>query len=169
MKRYLKFMIFAVIPMCLIFCKCGPSETDLLWEEKLKGYWKPVNEETGEQSASIPFYHFDDEAQGASRYYRYSRTDTLLWEVRRKQLNVYYKKAVDGYHIGYDRYNSRSLMHIRSISDNEICISQLYNNGYQSDYKLVRITPEEFYTSTELDDNQTEEDNNKPDNNDNTF
>ena len=56
------------------------------------------------------------------------------------------EKAVDGYYIGYNQYNSRSMMHIRSVSQNEVRMSQLYNSGYQTDYKLVRITPEEFYS-----------------------
>ncbi len=37
-------------------------------------------------------------------------------------------------------------MHVRSVSENEVKISQLYNSGVQSDYKLVRITPEEYYS-----------------------
>ena len=89
---------------------------------------------------------FGDSANGASKYYKYNYTDTLKWEVRRKQMNIYYSKAVEGYYIGYNQYNSRSLMHIRKVEENEVSVSQLYNSGVQSDYKLVRITPEEFYS-----------------------
>jgi len=137
--------IFGVLAL-LFSVGCGPSRTDLEWEETIKGYWKPLNEETGELCTSIPYYHFGDSAKGATKYYKYDYTDTMLWEIRRKQMNIYYDKAVDGYYIGYNQYNSRSLMHIRSVSQNEVRMSQLYNSGYQTDYKLVRITPEEFYS-----------------------
>lgn len=143
------FLILAVV-LCSVavalLSGCGPSKIDLEWEKTIKGYWKPLNEETGELCTSIPFYHFGDSAQGATKYYKYDYTDTMLWEIRRKQMNVYYEKAVDGYYIGYNQYNSRSMMHIRSVSQNEVRMSQLYNSGYQTDYKLVRITPEEFYS-----------------------
>ena len=143
MSRFVLVMgVFAM----LFAVGCGPSRTDLEWEETLKGYWKPLNEETGELCTSIPFYHFGDSAQGATKYYKYDYTDTMMWEIRRKQMNVYYKKAVDGYYIGYNQYNSRSMMHIRGVSENEVKMSQLFNSGYQTDYKLVRITPEEFYS-----------------------
>lgn len=126
---------------------CGPSSTDLEWEETIKGYWKPINEETGELCTSIPYYNFGDNANGATKYYKYTETDTMKWEIRRKQMNVYYNESVKGYNIGYNQYNSRSLMHIRSIDENEVKMSQLYNSGFQTDYKLVRITPEEFYSA----------------------
>ena len=71
----------------------------------------------------------------------------MVWEIRRKQLNIYYKEAVSGYNIGYNQYNSRALIHIRKVAENEVLVSQLYNSGAQSDYKLLRITPEEFYSS----------------------
>lgn len=142
-----KVFIAVVAAAAMAFAGCGPSATDIEWEETIKGYWKPVNEETGELSTSIPYYHFGYNANGASRYYKLNYTDTLVWEIRRKQMNIYYKEAVKGYYIGYNQYNSRSLMHIRNISENEVSLSQLYNNGAQSDYKLVRITPEEFYAT----------------------
>ena len=145
MKRYICILL-AFAAVVLLALRCGPSDTDLEWEETIKGYWKPVNEETGELFTSVPYYHFGDEANGASKYYSYNYTDTMKWEIRRKQMNIYYQQAVDGYYIGYNKYNSRSLMHIRKVSQNEISVSQLYNNGMQSDYKLVRITPEEFYS-----------------------
>ncbi|MBO4614293.1 MAG: hypothetical protein J5709_04180 [Bacteroidales bacterium] len=126
---------------------CGPSSNDLEWEATIKGYWKPINEETGELCTSIPYYHFGDSANGATKYYKYTKTDTMKWEIRRKQMNVYYSEAVKGYNVGYNQYNSRSLMHIRGINENEVKMSQLYNSGFQSDYKLVRITPEEFYSA----------------------
>jgi hypothetical protein len=147
MKRFFLITILASMLIAMsIATGCGPSATDLEWEETLKGYWKPVNEETGELCTSIPYYHFGDDANGATKYYKYNYTDTMKWEVRRKQMNVYYTKAVDGYYIGYNQYNSRSLMHIRNVSQNEVSMSQLYNSGVQSDYKLVRITAEEFYS-----------------------
>lgn len=139
--------VLAVASLFVGTIGCGPSNTDLEWEEVMKGYWKPINEETGELCTSIPYYHFGDEANGATKYYKYDYTDTMKWEIRRKQMNVYYQKAVEGYYIGYNQYNSRSLMHIRKVSQNEVSMSQLYNSGVQSDYKLVRITPEEFYSS----------------------
>ncbi|MBR5982771.1 MAG: hypothetical protein IK025_03485 [Bacteroidales bacterium] len=146
MKR-LMFILVIVLPAFIIgITSCGPSKTDLEWESVLKGYWKPLNEETGELCTSVPYYHFGDSANGSSKYYKYDYTDTMKWEIRRKQMNVYYEKAVDGYYIGYNQYNSRSLMHIRSVSENEVLMSQLYNSGVQSDYKLVRITPEEYYS-----------------------
>lgn len=162
MKRYLVVFVIALIG--LLSVKCGPSDLDLQWEDSLKGYWKPINEETGEICSSIPFYHFGDSAKGATRFYRYESTDTMLWEVRRRQMNIYYEKAVDGYYIGYNQYNSRSLMHIRQVTDTMILVSQLFNSGFQSDYALVPITEEEFYTiktiSTEEESGNTGEENN---------
>ncbi len=141
----LSAVVFSVLLM--VFSGCGPSATDLEWEGTLKGYWKPVNEESGERYTAIPYYHFGDDAQGATKYYKYETTDTMVWEIRRKQLNIYYKEAVSGYNIGYNQYNSRALIHIRKIAENEVLVSQLYNSGAQSDYKLVRITPDDFYYS----------------------
>ena len=146
MKRFLMLVVIASLTLLILQTGCGPSDTDLEWQETLKGYWKPVNEETGELCTSIPLFHFGDSANGATKYYKYDYTDTMKWDVRRKQMNIYYKKAVDGYYIGYNQYNSRSLMHIRKVSQNEVSVSQLYNSGVQSDYKLVRITPEQFYS-----------------------
>ena len=147
MKLTNRFTVILGVLALLFSVGCGPSKTDLEWEGVLKGYWKPLNEETGELCTSIPYYHFGDSAKGATKYYKYNYTDTMLWEIRRKQMNIYYDEAVDGYYIGYNQYNSRSLMHIRSVSENEVKMSQLFNSGYQTDYKLVRITPEEFYSS----------------------
>ena len=146
MKRLI--IILAIVLPAFVICttSCGPSKTDLEWEEIMKGYWKPINEETGELCVSIPYFHFGDNANGSSKYYKYDYTDTMKWEVRRKQMNIYYEKAVEGYYIGYNQYNSRALMHVRSVSENEVLMSQLYNSGMQSDYKLVRITPEEYYS-----------------------
>lgn len=147
MKKLFLILTIALCSMALVFLSgCGPSKTDLEWEGVLKGYWKPLNEETGELCTSIPYYHFGDSAHGATKYYKYNYTDTMLWEIRRKQMNIYYEKAVDGYYIGYNQYNSRAMIHIRSVSENEVKMSQLFNSGLQSDYKLVRITPEEFYS-----------------------
>lgn len=146
MKRLIIILAIVLPLFILSTTSCKPSKTDLEWEEIMKGYWKPLNEDTGELCTSIPYYYFGDNANGASKYYKYDYTDTMKWEIRRKQMNVYYEKAVDGYYIGYNQYNSRSLMHIRSVSENEVLMSQLYNSGVQSDYKLVRITPEEFYS-----------------------
>ncbi len=141
-------IILAIVLPTFVICttSCGPNRTDLEWESVLKGYWKPLNEETGELCVSIPYFHFGDSANGSSKYYKYDYTDTMKWEVRRKQLNIYYEKAVEGYYIGYNQYNSRALIHVRSVSENEVLMSQLYNSGVQSDYKLVRITPEEYYS-----------------------
>ena len=147
MKKMFLILAIALCSMVLAFLSgCGPSKTDLEWEGVLKGYWKPLNEETGELCTSIPYFHFGDSAHGATKYYKYDYTDTMLWEIRRKQMNIYYEKAVDGYYIGYNQYNSRAMIHIRSVSENEVKMSQLFNSGLQSDYKLVRITPEEFYS-----------------------
>lgn len=146
-KKFFILVAAAVSVMLFSFPGCGPSATDLEWEGTLKGYWKPVNEETGERYTAIPYYHFGDDAQGATKYYKYDTTDTMVWEIRRKQLNIYYKEAVSGYNIGYNQYNSRALIHIRKVAENEVLVSQLYNSGAQSDYKLLRITPEEFYSS----------------------
>lgn len=165
MKHYI--IVIAIATIGLMSVACGPSDLDLQWEDALKGYWKPINEESGEICTSIPFYHFGDDANGATRYYKYSKTDTMLWEVRRKQLNIYYKEAVDGYYIGYNQYNSRALMHIREVSDTIIRVSQLFNSGYQSDYALVRMTPEEFYYTTNINDTVVE--NNHENDNNNTF
>ena len=167
MKRY--FIIIAIAIVGLLTAACGPSKQDLQWEDALKGYWKPINEETGATCTSIPFYHFGDDANGSTRYYKYSRTDTMLWEVRRKQLNIYYKEAVDGYYIGYNQYNSRSLIHIREVSDTMILVSQLFNSGYQSDYALVRITPDDYYYATSINDTTKNPENNHENDNNNTF
>lgn len=145
-KRVFILLVVAVSALLVSFWGCGPSSTDIEWEETIKGYWEPLNEETGELCKSVPYYHFGDSAKGATKYYKYDSTDTMLWEIRRKQMNIYYEETVSGYNIGYNQYNSRALMHIRSISENEVKMSQLYSSGYQLDYKLVRITPEEFYS-----------------------
>lgn len=143
--KYMKVKILIFVLAALFTYGCGPSATDRELESSIKGYWKPINENSGELCTSIPFYHFGDSAKGATKYYKFDYTDTMLWEIRRRQMNVYYEEAVDGYYIGYNQYNSRALIHIRSISENEVRMSQLFNSGYQTDYKLVRITPEEFY------------------------
>jgi hypothetical protein len=148
MRRKILILLVIVLPVVLsFFSGCGPTATDREWEDSIKGYWKPVNEESGELCKTIPYYHFGDSAQGATKYYKNNYTDTMVWEIRRKQMNIYYKEAVSSYNIGYNQYNSRALIHIRKVAENEVLVSQLYNSGAQSDYKLVRITPEQFYSS----------------------
>lgn len=164
-KKIIFYLFFAVV--AIFFSSCGPSEADLQIEDSLKGYWKPINEETGEACTGVPYYHFGDEAQGSTRYYTYSTTDTMVWEVRRRQLNIYYHESVEGYQVGYNQYNSRSLLHIRSTEGDQIKVSQMFYNGFQSDYILVRITPEAYYAIAGG--NSEEEENNRPNNNDNTF
>ena len=67
MKRLVIILAIVLPAFVISTTSCGPSRTDLEWEGVMKGYWKPLNEDTGELCTSIPYFHFGDNANGSSK------------------------------------------------------------------------------------------------------
>ncbi len=137
LPKALTFVLF--ISFILFFTNCGESDADLEQQEKMIGYWKPVNSQ-GNDIPEIPKYVFLENNRGVSIYEPFNSTDSFGWEVRRKQLKIYYDKAPD-YYIGYDNYNTRSLFKIKEFTDTAMYVIQFFSTGYQKEYYLKRFQP----------------------------
>jgi hypothetical protein len=137
MKK-IKIIVIAVITVSLsqLFLNCGQTDEDVVWQTGLKGYWIPVDT-TGQIVMDIPTYLFLDNNRGASYYTSATVADSFNWEIKRAQLKIYYDEA-PSYYIGYDKYNSRSLFKIKSMSDTVVSVVQFFSSGYQKEYRLLR-------------------------------
>ena len=135
----LSFLLLLTISFVL-FTGCGQTDTDIEHEAMLIGSWYPVDTDGDTlESYNVPQYHFDTDHNGYSK--GNNSEDEFKWEVRRGQIKIYYDKAPD-YHIGYDKYNSQSLMRIKEITENWFEVTQFYSDGFQSDLKFNRIIEE---------------------------
>ncbi|MDY0160344.1 MAG: hypothetical protein RBR64_03300 [Bacteroidales bacterium] len=134
------FLLLLTISFVL-FTGCGQTDTDIEHEAMLIGSWYPVDTDGDTlESYNVPQYHFKKNNEGFSQG-NSSAEDEFKWEVRRGQIKIYYDKAPE-YYIGYDKYNSQSLMRIKEITENWFEVSQFYSDGFQSDLKFNRIIEE---------------------------
>lgn len=145
MKRIL-LLSFVIMAVAIVGCK--QTEFDIECEKVLMGYWDSVNAKDS-SITDMPMYYFGDSAVGATRLISIKRVDTCAWDIYRRQINIYYEESVNGYYVGYNQYNSRSLIHVEEFTDTLIHVAQLYSSGWQTDYYLKRITPEKFYEGME--------------------
>jgi hypothetical protein len=126
------------IGFAFIFASCKQTDEDINHESMLIGDWYAVdNNGDTLNSYNVPQYHFDTANNGFSS--GNNSTDDFKWEVRRGQIKIFYETAPP-YYIGYDKYNSQSLMRIVEISENWFEVTQFYSDGFQSDLTFNRIT-----------------------------
>lgn len=139
-KKSVVALVLFLLAFAVLFSGCGQTEEDIEHETMLIGSWYPVgNDGDTLVSYNVPQYHFDTDHNGYSK--GNNSEDEFKWEVRRGQIKIYYDKAPD-YHIGYDKYNSQSLMRIKEITENWFEVTQFYSDGFQSDLKFNRIIEE---------------------------
>lgn len=104
------FYISLMVLLAMLFLNsCGQTDEDIAQTEIVLGCWKPVDNQ-GNIVIDVPIYMFDTANNGNSQLY--DKSDDFKWEIKRGQLKIYYETA-PAYYIGYDKYNSRSLMRIR--------------------------------------------------------
>lgn len=144
MRKIKILILLCLIVLVALFTNCGKSDTDVEWEERIIGYWKPVNSNM-QDIQEIPKYIFLKDNRGASFYEPFNSTDSFGWEIKRGQLKIYYDNPPQ-YYIGYDNYNTRSLFKIEEFSDTIISIIQFFSTGFQKEYKLKR-----YYVENEED------------------
>lgn len=127
-------IILGLVIMAIIFSSCGQTDEDIEMEKDILGEWTAYDDE-GNVEISIPVYIFRTNNEGET--YLNSSRDDMRWEIVRGQLKVYYDEAPD-YYIGYDKYNSRSLFHIKSLDGNVLKVTQFYNDGFQANLEFER-------------------------------
>jgi len=129
-------ILIILIALSQVFLFCGKTDTDIQWEEDIQGYWVP----TGTDYLPVidmPTYLFLDNNRGASYYAPFEDIDSFSWEIKRTQLKIYYD-AAPAYYIGYDKYNSRSLFKIKSVTDTSISVTQFFGTGFQKEYYMKK-------------------------------
>jgi hypothetical protein len=138
MRKNSFIIILVIIGLSQFLVFCGKTETDLQWEEDIKAFWIPVGDDN-QVAVELPSYLFMDDNRGVSYYTSFEVADSFNWEIKRGQLKIYYDEA-PVYYIGYDKYNSRSLMKIKSFNDNDTIIDvvMFFSSGYQKDFYLVK-------------------------------
>jgi hypothetical protein len=141
MKRKQIVILIIIVGLSQILIFCGKSDTDIVWETDVLGYWTPIGTDY-QPVLDMPTYKFDANSRGASYYAPFEAKDSFSWEIKRSQLKIYYDNAPT-YYIGYDKYNSRSLFKIKSVNDTSISVIQFYSTGYQKDYYLRKTGWEE--------------------------
>jgi hypothetical protein len=124
----------------IAFSACKKTEKDLEWEGMLiDKIWEPVGLD-GTRIMFMPILEFNDDNRGKSYLHKDSEhKDNFGWEIRRKELRLYYDKAPMEYQIGQDKYNSKALFRINSVSDNEIKVTHLAQSGYETEYLFRKI------------------------------
>lgn len=131
------FLSGIIIALVLGFTACGPTDEDLQMEEDILGYWQ-ARDKDGDPEVGIPLYYFDTDHKGFTSIDG-SKQDEMKWEIVRRQLKVYYDKAPKDYMVGHDKYNSRSLFQIQSLSHDKLEMTIFYYDGFQSDLDFYRI------------------------------
>ncbi|MDR2835676.1 MAG: hypothetical protein LBV69_05685 [Bacteroidales bacterium] len=137
-----KAIILIVIVVSLVGCK--KTDQDIEWEQKLIGFqWEPIDN-IGNRIWYVPILEFNEESRGKS-YIRLSseNKDEFGWEIRNKELRLFYDKAPSDYSIGQDQYNSKALFQIKTVSENIVEVAQLTSGGYELSYSFRKITNEE--------------------------
>lgn len=142
MKTKDKILKYSILGMILIFTFiftfCGKTETDLEWETKILGYWTPTGTDN-KPIFDMPNYKFDEKGRGISFLSDVSKADSFAWEIKRTELKIYYDHAPK-YYVGYDKYNSRSLFKIKSMSDTAFFVIQYFGTGYQKEYYMKKAS-----------------------------
>ena len=133
------FVLLIILSQVLVFC--GKTDTDILWEEDIQGYWVPMGTDF-QPVLDMPSYTFGPNNRGATYYAPFQDVDSFSWEIKRSQLKIYYD-AAPAYYIGYDKYNSRSLFKIKSVNDTSISVIQFYGTGFQKEYYMKKFVIEE--------------------------
>jgi hypothetical protein len=134
-------ILTALIISVLLFNYCGKTDLDREWEEILIGQWAPYNSD-GERITTLPKYEFKENTRGATWTIE-GAVDSLSWEITRKQIKVFYDNPPNGYFVAYDQYHIRSLYRVHEASQDEIELTMYRYGGYQMDFVLKRILPEE--------------------------
>lgn len=129
-------VLATIIALSQVLVFCGKTDTDLEWEESLIGYWIPVDD-LNNPLFDMPSYSFFDDTRGVSYYTSFEEADTFSWEIKRGQLKLYYDRA-PSYHIGYDKYNSRSVFKINSVHDTAINVTMFLSSGYQKEFNMLK-------------------------------
>jgi hypothetical protein len=137
--------ILSALLLVIFFSSCGKTDLDKEWEEKLKGYWVPTGTD-GKEIEYLPKYIFESENNGSSFLTgEYSKRDKFKWEIKRKELNIYYDEAPSGaIDITSDKYGIRTRMRIETFDDTKVSVVLMNFNGYQRTFKLVKsVLPQE--------------------------
>ncbi len=140
MKTRLSILI-SLFMTVLLLSSCGKTELDKEWEEILIGKWAAYNSE-GQRIPTLPRYEFKEKTRGATWIVE-GAVDSLSWEIKRKQIKVFYDNPPNGYYVAYDQYHIRSLYRIHEASQDEIKITMYRYGGYQLDFYLKRISPDD--------------------------
>lgn len=137
MKKKL-LIIFAL--GLILFSACKKTETDLEWEKSIMGYkWEP-KDKNNNRIYYMPIFEFGEDSRGKS-YLNLNSTDIdeFGWEIRRKQMRLYYDRGPTEYSIGQDKYNSKAIFQVNSIVDSILSMTHLTNTGYEVDYYFYKI------------------------------
>jgi len=128
------FILFATL------LACKKTKTDLSWEQKLiNNKWEPLSLDK-RRIIYIPIFEFNEGNRGKSYLIEsVEKKDEFGWEIRRKELRLFYDKAPSDYNIGQDKYNSKALFRIKSVNDSIVELTHLSASGYASDYLLRKI------------------------------
>ena len=143
MNQIKRFLIISIsfASLAFVFFSCGQTEEDLQYQVMLLGDWYAVdNNGDTLNSFSVPEYHFDTATNGFST--GDNSSDDFRWEVRKGQIKIFYERA-PSYYIGYDKYNSQSLMKLNEITEDWFEVTQFYSDGFQSDLKFHRISEDD--------------------------
>ncbi len=133
-KQILTSLLTILMLTSLIACK--PSTEDLRMSEDILGCWQ-ARDKNGNPQIGIPYYYFDTDNKGFTTLDGVEK-DNMKWEIKKKQLNVFYEQSVANYTIGYDNYNSRSLFRIKSVTTEKFKATIFYHSGLQSDLEFYK-------------------------------
>ncbi len=133
-KQILTSLLTALMLTSLIACK--PSAEDLKMSEDILGCWQ-ARDKNGNPQIGIPYYYFDTDNKGFTTLDGKEK-DNMRWEIKKKQLNVFYDKAPENYFVGYDKYSSRSLFRIKSLNTEKFNATIFYYNGLQADLEFYK-------------------------------
>lgn len=134
--RSKNIILIIILLITVSFNSCKKTDTDKEWESKLRGFWVPVNNNDVVYE-SMPSFVFEGGNKGWSFLDDTTRHDVFKWEIKRKQLKLYYDRA-PSYDIGEDKYNSKALIKINSFEEGKMSVSQFSYGGYQKDYYLKK-------------------------------
>ena len=134
------FILLIVFIFSITFFACKQTEEDLRWQEILTNKkWETVGTDK-KRVAWMPIFEFNEKNRGKSYLHLQSANkDAFGWEVRRKEMRLYYDKAPMEYQIGQDQYNSKALFRVRSANDSLVEVTHLSKAGYETDYTLRKI------------------------------
>ena len=135
------YLILCFVILFLTVVSCKKTEKDIEWENKLKGFkWEAIDKNNNKMF-NIPIFVFEDNNDGYSYLNEQQEIiDKFGWEIRKKELRLFYDKAPKNYVIGQDKYNSKAIFIIKSFkTDDKVEVSQLTQGDYQLEYSLQKI------------------------------